>query len=267
MAYLLGKLAWLALRPSNLFLLVAALGLMLQLATRRRHGFGLLAAGVLALVAASVLPVGLWLSEPLEDRFPPPAAVPERVDGVVVLGGSTLQDITLARGQPSLGPAAERLTSLVELARRYPEARILFTGGVGVLDGGDLPEAEIARRLVEALGLPPGRLELEDRARTTRENAAYALPLAAPRPGQRWLLVTSARHMPRAMGAFRAAGWPEPTPWPVDYRTTGGSELGSTLEVGARLGELDDAAYEWLGLLYYRLLGYTDALLPAPQAP
>ena len=73
-------------------------------------------------------------------------------------------------------------------------------------------------------------------------------------------------HMPRSMGVFRGAGWPELTPWPVDYRTTGSAWPMRQPSLGARLAELDDAAYEWYGLVYYRLLGYTDALFPAPRA-
>lgn len=267
MAYLLGKLAWALARPSNLLLLLAAAGLLRQLATRRRRGFAALAAAVLLLAAAAVLPLGRWLARPLEDRFAAPAVPPERVDGVVVLGGSFATDVAAARGAPALGPAAERLTALVELARRYPGARILFTGGDAGLVPRGVTEAALARSFLASQGVPAGRVEYEDRARSTRDNAALTLPLAAPRPGEVWLLVTSANHMARAMGAFRRAGWPEPVPWPVDHRTTGREPPLAVPALGERLAELDDAAYEWWGLLYYRALGYTDEVLPGPRPP
>ena len=114
------------------------------------------------------------------------------------------------------------------------------------------------------LGLPEGWAELEARARSTRQNAQFTLPLARPLAGETWLLVTSASHMARAIGAFRTAGWPELVAWPVDYRTTGRPVALTELRMGERLDELDQAAYEWCGLVYYRLLGYTDAIFPGP---
>jgi uncharacterized SAM-binding protein YcdF (DUF218 family) len=265
MAFLLGKLAFIVLRPSNLLLLVALLGL-LGLARRRRWGRWLVTASVAAMALCTLLPVGRWLAIPLENRFPQPPGYPERVDGVVVLGGGVDGVLTRARGTPSFRETMERFAAIPELARRYPDAKILFTGGRSWTAGEDAyPEAEVIRRFLLAQGLPEDRVLFEDRATSTRQNALFGLPLARPEPGERWLLVTSAMHMPRSMGVFRGAGWPELEPWPVDYRTTGGLELPSEPVMAGRLDELDQAAYEWYGLAYYRLLGYTGSLLPGPR--
>jgi uncharacterized SAM-binding protein YcdF (DUF218 family) len=185
---------------------------------------------------------------------------------VVILGGGVQGKVTAARGTPSFGEEGERYMTLLELARRYPEARIIFTGGVGRLGGGVSPETDTVRLLLERHGMV-GRVMLDDQARSTRENALYAKELAHPKPGETWLLVTSAGHMPRSMGCFRAVGW-EMTPWPVDYRTAGPPELGIdllSLDVAGSLSLLDEAVYEWLGLVYYHLLGWTPTLLPGPQ--
>lgn len=265
MAFVVGKLAIVLLRPSNLLLLLALLGLAGLWRRPSAWGRGLLALSLGTVLLATALPVGNWLIRPLEDRFPRPAGYPEPVDGVVVLGGGTDVDVTAGRGVPTFTDPAERYMALLELARHYPPSvPVLFTGGVGRLEGGVPPETETVRLLLERHGLA-GRVLLEDRARTTRENAAYAKALANPAPGRRWLLVTSAGHMPRSVGVFRAAGW-EVEPWPVDYRSKGGSELGLKLRVADRLYELDEAAYEWFGLAYYRAVGWTTELLPGPRA-
>jgi uncharacterized SAM-binding protein YcdF (DUF218 family) len=167
---------------------------------------------------------------------------------------------------PSFRETMERFAAIPELARRYPEAKVLFTGGRSWAAGeGAYTEAEVVRRFLSAQGLPEGRVVLEDRATSTRQNALFSLPLARPRPGERWLLVTSAMHIPRSVGVFRGAGWPELEPWPVDYRTTGGLELPSEPVMAGRLDELDAAAYEWYALAYYRLLGYTGSVFPGPR--
>ncbi|MGD9507323.1 MAG: YdcF family protein [Geminicoccaceae bacterium] len=265
MAFIAGKLAFLLLRPSNLLLLLALIGVA-AVAMRRRWGVRLIVSVVLAMTMCTLLPVGIWLSIPLEDRFGGPEGNVGQVDGVVVLGGGVDGTLTRARGQPSFRDSMERFAAIPELARRFPEARIVFTGGTSWTNGAEgWSEARVVSQFLKAQGIPEGRVILEDQARSTRENAVLALPLAEPRPGQRWLLVTSAMHMPRSIGVFRRAGWSDLIPWPVDYRTTGSWIVVGGSSVAGRLSELDDAAYEWYGLVYYWLLGYTDALLPAPR--
>lgn len=262
MAFAFGKLAFILLRPSNLLLLLALLGLAASWRRPRAWGRALLALSLGLMLVATLLPVGHWLLAPLENRFPRPAAYPARIDGAVVLGGGVSSDLTAARGTPAFSDPGERYMAMLELARRYPQARIIFTGGVGRLEGGVPPETETIALLLEQHGLA-GRVLLESQARTTEENALHAWRMAAPAPGQVWLLVTSAGHMPRSIGVFRRIGW-ELVPWPVDYRTRGTFAWEWSPKLGERLNELDDAAYEWLGLAYYRLLGRTPALLPAP---
>jgi len=254
-SFVLSKLAWLVLQPSNLL----ALGLLVAvLLNWRRLALGLVA--VLALVV--VLPVGLWLQRPLEDRFERPTELPQAVAGIIVLGGAQDQDVTAARGTLALTESAERMIEGVALAYRYPEARLVFSGGSGRLFPGDARESAVNELFIDLMALDPARVLLEDRSRNTWENARFTFELIEPNSADTWLLVTSAFHMPRSIGIFRQIGWPV-VPWPVDYRT-GNDGLALQLSVSDRLTELDDAALEWLGLLFYRLMGRTDALFPAP---
>ena len=104
----------------------------------------------------------------------------------------------------------------------------------------------------------------EDRSRNTFENAVYTKALVKPRKGEDWLLITSAYHMPRAMGIFRALGM-EPIAFPVDYRTYGDSnDFRPPADGTLAVRNFETAAREWVGLLVYRLTGKTDLLLPAP---
>jgi uncharacterized SAM-binding protein YcdF (DUF218 family) len=155
------------------------------------------------------------------------------------------------------------MTEPLVLARRYPTARIIFTGGQGSPVHGEVTEAEVARQLWSALGLAEGRVSYETSARNTWENARLTRNMAQPKPGETWLLVTSASHMPRAMGIFRRIGWPI-TAWPVNYTTGHSLRDWYDAPFGSRLNQLEWAMHEWVGLLAYRLLGRTDALFPAP---
>ena len=258
-----GKLVWLVLVPTHL--LLGLLTAALLLAARGWRGARKLAALTLALLLLmALLPVGLWLQLPLERRFPAPMPPPARVDGIIVLGGGIDLQATAAWGQPALGATAERFLAPLELARRWPAARLVFSGGVAPLSWSRGTEARAVAALYDRLGFGAGRVRYEDRSATTRENALFTKALIAPQPGEVWLLVTSAAHMPRAVGAFRAVGWPV-VAWPVDYRTSGAAWPWAWRQPASeRLAQLDDAAREWIGLAWYRLLGWTDALFPAP---
>jgi uncharacterized SAM-binding protein YcdF (DUF218 family) len=266
--FVFSKLAWVLVQPSNLLLLLlilAAAGLLLGYL---RFGTWLLCGVTLALVLVTVLPIGTWLVIPIENRFPPPV-LPEQVDGIIMLGGAVEQNTSAIRQQIALNESAERVTALIELARRYPDARLVVSGGIGSLIAGPGHPARALEAFYREQGLDLARVTFEEDSRNTLENAALAKELARPRPGERWLLVTSAYHMPRSIGVFRQAGWPV-IAYPVDYRSTGRADLWEALgrlaepNVAQRLIELDLAVKSWAGLLAYWLAGRTGALFPAP---
>lgn len=254
MIFALSKLVWL-LRPSIAILVVAFAGLAL-----RRRRLTLLA--LLTYAAIAVTPLGMIALRPLEDRFPPPDPL-AAVTGIVVLGGAVETDLSEAHGRAALNWSAERMTEAVALARRYPDARVVFTGGSGALLPGAMSEADAARLLFDALGIDPARVTYEDRSRNTVENAVFTRDLVHPAPSETWLLVTSAMHMPRSVGIFRRIGWPV-VAWPVGYKTLHGWRSWRGGVFPDRLEMLDAAMHEYAGLLAYRALGRTDALFPAP---
>lgn len=260
------KLAFLVAKPSSIFVLLLLVGaaLLWRRSERgRRVGRAMVTAAALAAWALAALPLGEYAMVALENRFPPPRALPKTIDGIIILGPGIKPFITAARGQITLGPDAARLTAALLLARDHPEARVLFTGGPGQLVHRELTEAPAAGRFLVEMGLDPARLTLEDQARNTYENAVFSQRLAKPKPGESWVLVTSALHMPRAVGTFRALGW-DVIPYPVDYRTSGTFASTQLFNVGEGIADLDSAAKEWIGLIGYRLLGHTNALFPAP---
>src|SRR6266516_4016300 len=248
--------------PSNLVVSIGILGLLLLPTRFARAGRALAFASLIVLAILGLSPAGNALIIPLEERFPRWDATRGAPDGIIVLGGAISPDISAARDEVALNEAAERLTVVAELARRYPNARIVFSGGSGALIYDEGAEAAFALRLLESLGIPRARITLEDRSRNTVENAVLSKAIAQPKPGERWLLVTSAVHMPRAVGVFRKAGFPV-EPYPVDWHTLPGANL---LHVPRSLlggvGALDAASHELVGLLIYWITGRSSELLP-----
>jgi uncharacterized SAM-binding protein YcdF (DUF218 family) len=265
MSFILSKVIWPLATPSNLLALALVLGgLLILTSSWRRAGRRLLAAAVVAVLAAMLLPVDDWLAWPLEHRFAAPEPMPARVDGIVVLGGGVTESKVPALGGAQLNGAADRLSALIILARRYPTARVVYTGGNATLAGGPR-EADVTAALLAEMGFATPGMQFERESRNTHENAVLTHALAQPQAGETWLLVTSALHMPRAMGVFRAQGW-DPVPMPVDFRGDGRLRfLRPADSLGGRLAGIDQVTREWVGLLAYRGLGYSDTLFPAPK--
>jgi uncharacterized SAM-binding protein YcdF (DUF218 family) len=201
---------------------------------------------------------------PLEQRFPPWDAAGGAPDGIVVLGGPIDADLSEVHGVAIVSTSADRITAAAVLAHRYPNARVLYSGGSANLVSNDAREADYAAELFEGFGISKARLLIERRARNTHENAEFSKALAAPKPGERWLLVTSAFHMPRSVGLFRKAGF-KVEPYPVDWRVGGRADL-LTFSTGAGDGfaRTDVAVREWMGLIAYWATGRIDDLLPGP---
>ncbi len=263
LSHVLSKVAGFLVVPSDVLVALGLLGLLLLRSRFQRTARGLLTMSLGLLVVAGLSPLGNALILPLEQRFP--AWSGSAADGIVVLGGSIGPTLTAARGQPALDESAERLTEIADLARRFPNARILLAGGYsGVAK--DVPgEARAAVPLLESFGIARERILLEDKSLNTHQNALFSKAVAQPKPGERWLLVTSAYHMPRAVGCFRRVGFPVEA-YPVDWRTTGRLDQWFPFESIAKgLARTDTAVHEWVGLVVYRLIGRTDVLFPKPD--
>jgi uncharacterized SAM-binding protein YcdF (DUF218 family) len=263
MYFILSKTVALLLIPSNVLFLAIAAGLVLMWTRWRRTGRWLTATALVLLLALAYLPVGRALNHVLENRFPvwnPARGAP---DGIVVLGGVIDPVTSRLRGQVALNGAAERATVIAKLARDYPNARIIFTSGDASLLGNHGAEADYLYPLLDTFGVPRTRVEIENRARNTAENAAYSKALANPKPGERWLLVTSAQHMPRAVGTFRKAGFPVEA-YPVDWRSVPRFRFAINDEFGQGMARTDDAVHEWAGLFVYWITGRSSELLPGP---
>jgi uncharacterized SAM-binding protein YcdF (DUF218 family) len=243
--------------PSNILVSLGLAGIALLAIGHARAGRRMLVASILLIAAVGILPIGSGLALPLEERFPrwdPTRGTPT---GIVVLGGGVIRSyISADRDEIVVGDTADRIVAAVELARRYPSARVVFVGR---------SEADFAIQLFEKLGVPQERIMVEGKSRNSAENATFAKQLVVPKPGERWLLVTSAMHMPRAVGVFRKEGFAVEA-YPVDYRTAGTKvqwTLSSALMGG--IGLMDSAVHEWTGLFIYWITGRISVPYPEPM--
>lgn len=263
MFFVLSKTLGVMLLPINFLIGIGVIGAVLLLTRFARLGRRLMVAALLLLAICGFSPLGNLLVSALEQRFPPWDASRGAPDGIIVLGGSIDADLSVAHATPVVRSAADRVIAAAVLARRYPNARLVFTGGSSNLISNDAREADYAAEMFESLGIPRSRLTIERRSRNTVENAEFSKAMVDPKPGERWLLVTSAYHMPRSVGLFRKAGF-NVEAYPVDWRV-GKVFSFATLAIEG-LSRADLGTREWIGLLVYHLAGKTDDWLPGPAA-
>lgn len=268
MDFAASKVLWALADPANAIVLALLTAVWLggrRSAVAQGWARGLTAVVTLFLLATATTPLSDLLATPLEERFPPPAGLPDKPAGVIVLGGAVSPPISRARGQPALNSAAERLVAFADLARRYPDARLIASGGSGLLlnqaERDDLPTAAVLAQM----GIDPSRVIFENQSRNTWENALFSrdLMMTGGEDGP-WILITSAAHMPRAAGVFSKLGL-APIPYPVDFRTRGKGEPWLRADLAANLDVLSMAAREWVGLAAYRAFGRLDEIFPRPD--
>jgi uncharacterized SAM-binding protein YcdF (DUF218 family) len=263
MVFFLSKLLWVFTTPGNLLVLLLLVGGFLAMSQRenwqslgRKMCFDI----AFLLFFIAMFPVGSWLLLPLENRFS--ATYPDHVDGIIIIGGDEKPEISEKRGMPVALDSARRYITFAALAREYPKAKLVFSGGSGSLTvHPKMEDSQVAVDALQSIGVPVGRMVVEDKSRNTRENAVFAADVVRPTPQQNWLLVTSAWHMPRAMACFRKVGW-NVYPVPTGYMTNGDLSSHFQFNLTEHLSEVTIAVHEYIGLAAYKMMGFTDELWP-----
>jgi len=242
--YVVSNAFWLVAQPVHLLILLLTLAAVLSCTRWHRLGIALAAFVVQLALIVTVLPVGSSLLSPLENRFPPLRQMPAHVDGIIMLGG-------------------DESIAFTDLARRYPKAKLVFTGG-GPNGQGSTFQANVAGKGSEWLGIDTHRITFERQSRNTFEDVFYAKATIHPAPGETWILITGASHMPRSVGLFRGQGW-QVVPYPAESITGAGpDDPRSRVDFAQNLDQLTVALKEWLGMLANRWLGHSDEYFPGP---
>jgi uncharacterized SAM-binding protein YcdF (DUF218 family) len=263
MFFYLSKILWFFTDPGNILLfclcIIAALAWTKHLKVVK---FFLFFTALFAVVV-SVLPIGPVLFNNLENRFPRATKLPNQVTGIIVLGGVVDQFVTIDREQITINGAAERVIEFARLSFLYPNAKLVFSGGSGVMSKQDLKESDAVKPLLLAFGIKPNRVIYENQSRNTFENASLTKKLIKPKNTENWIVITSAFHMPRAIGTFRQNGW-NVIAHPVDYHTLTNVSFGPKFSLLSGLGTLSAVIHEWLGLTFYWLSNRTNEFYPKP---
>lgn len=261
MFFQFSQLFWLFADPPTLLALLALFGLLCLKTAWKWLGQSLIFTVLAILMLIAVTPVSHLAMHAMEARFPPWRDTGPTVDGIVVLGGSISPELYFTYAGSGFNSASGRLVGAADLAKRFKSARVVYSGGPA---GAPRDEAEASKEILMALGVEESRIEIERESLNTFENAKFSKSVAKPKRGERWLLVTSALHMPRAMGCFRAAGF-DVEAYPVDFHMPDLKNISlDNLGLVNGLSITSSVYHEFVGMIVYRLTRKTDALYPAP---
>ncbi len=261
--FVLSKLAWGLLSPINLIILVISLATILLFFNRITAAKWLLFPTVVMSLIVLAYPVGDYLMQPLEARFSKPVDLPQDIDGIIVLGGGEDLKASLSWQTAELGNAGDRYFAAVKLAKQYPNLPIIFSGGNNFLRfQSSEKEGHIAYQILTNMGIEDKRIMIESQSRNTFENFQF-MKTVLPKPNGKYLLVTSAFHMPRSVGVARQNNI-DVIPYPVDYRSNKASFRQLDFNLFEHLEVLEPAWREWIGLTVYYWTGKTSEWLPQP---
>ena len=258
MFFIASKILWALVSPLNFVLLLLLAGAGLSIFCRRAARF-LVAAGILLLFVVGVTPLGPNLLASLENRYQRPAELPKQITGIIILGGTFDGELSAARNTLAVNDNMERVIEGLRLARHYPLAIAVFSGGEGRLMKQRRPESREIMRWMSETGYSLDDFVFEEESRNTWENIQFTQDMINPGPQEIWIVVTSAYHMPRAMTMFDKLGWAGTIiPWPVDYRTDGKMRwLPNRFDVAGNVYKTDLAVHEFTGMMAYGLKGKT----------
>ena len=260
MSFYLSKILWLIVNPFNIFILITLFTMFLYFINSRRLSLIIYLINFIFIALISFLPIGSYLTYIIEKEFHTNTKIPERVDGILILGGATNPLLFKEFDQISLNGSAERLVESVMIIRKFEKAKVIFSGGSGIINRSDLGHSQVAKLFYKKMGVDINKIFFEDKSRNTHENIIYSKKIAKPKKNENWLLITSAFHMKRALLIAEKNNW-KFIPYAVDFKNIKEFKLTPNLNLLSNLNSFQSGLHEWLGLVSYYIMGRTEKFL------
>ena len=260
MSFYLSKILWLIVNPFNIFIFITLFTMFLYFINFRRLSLIIYLINFIFIALISFLPIGSYLTYIIEKEFHTNTKIPERVDGILILGGATNPLLFKEFDQISLNGSAERLVESVMIIRKFEKAKVIFSGGSGIVNRSDLGHSQVAKLFYKQMGVDTNKIFFEDKSRNTHENIIYSKKIAKPKKNENWLIITSAFHMKRALFIAEKNNW-KLIPYAVDFKNVKEFKLTPNLNLLSNLNSFQSGLHEWLGLVSYYLMGRTEKFL------
>ena len=257
MSFYLSKILWIIINPFNIFLFFIFSGFIAHFFFR--HSFYKLAYffTIFIFFITAIMPTGRYMFYQLEKKFHSETLLPEKIDGILILAGATNPSLTKEFNQIHIGESVERLIESIQLHKKYPTAKFIFSGGSGSLIPQDFTHADVAKKFFIQQNINVNKFIFESRSRNTFENILYSKEIISPSPNENWILVTSAFHMVRALNVAEKLDW-KFIPYAVDFHVSKQFSWKPSINFWNNMTAMQFASHEWVGLISYYLMGRTN---------
>ncbi len=259
MSFYLSKILLFFINPLHIILFFIFSGVIINIIFKNTfHKLFYLIAFIIFFIVA-VLPTGDLLYFQLEKKFHNPIVLPSQINGILILSGATNPQLSYVHNKIHLNGSVERLIESIILIQRYPEAKIIFSGGSGSSFDQELTHADVARKFFNQLNIDTNKIIFESKSRNTYENIIYSKKIAEPKSEDNWIIVTSASHMIRATNIGKKLGW-HFFPYAVDFQTSKKITRLPSLNFLGNMSRFNASSHEWIGLISYYIMGRTSKI-------
>ena len=259
MSFYLSKILWLIINPFNIFIFFIFFGFISHFFLRNIFYKLSFFIAMLFFVITALMPTGKYMFYQLEKKFHSKILLPKKIDGILILSGATNPLLTKEFDQINLNGSIERLTESIQLLKKYPTAKIIFSGGSGSLQNPDLTHAYVAKKFYIQQQIDVNKIIFESKSRNTFENIFFSKEIANPKPTENWILITTAFHMTRALNIGEKLNW-QFIPYAVDFQLSKKFSWKPTLNFLNNILLMQSASHEWVGLIAYYFMGRTNKI-------
>ena len=259
MSFYISKIFWLIFNPFNIFIFISLFSVFLYFINKRRFSLFIFLINFIFVSLISFFPVGSFLIYNIEKEYHENTKIPEKLDGILILGGATNPLLFKEYNQISLNGAAERLVESAMMIKKFQKIKVIFSSGSGIVNRPDLSHSKVAKSFYKKMGVEINKIIFEDNSRNTYENIIFSKKIAKPKTNENWLLITSAYHMKRALLIADKNNW-KLTPYAVDFKNLKNFRFTPNLKLLTNLNLFQLGFHEWSGLISYYIMGRTNKI-------
>lgn len=259
MTFYLSKVFWFLFNPFNLIIIFLIFGFFSYKFKKFFLANFFYYISLSFFLIFAILPTGPYLVYFLEKDFHKTNYYPEKLDGILILSGATNPFLTKEYDQINLGEGAERLIESYFLIKKFPNVKIIFSGGAAYLGYPEITDSSAAKKFYKDMGLDISKIYFENKSRNTFENLFLSKNYAQPKKNENWLLISSAFHLRRALNVGDELDW-KLIPYPTDFRQSKKFIFKFSFDFFYNLSQSNLALHEWLGIFYYYLSNKTSKI-------
>ncbi len=259
MSFYLSKILWTILNPFNLFIFLYLFSFILYFFTLKKLSTVFFLLNFLFLFSISLFPIGNFLIHIIEKEFHTDIDIPDKLDGILIIGGASNALMFKEYNQINLNDSAERLVESVNIINKFNTSKVIFSGGSGIINRPDLDHSQVAKSFYKKMGVDTNRIIFENNSRNTYENIVFSKKIADPKKNEKWLVITSASHMKRTLLIAEKNNW-NMIPYAVDFKNVKNFKLLPNLKLLSNLNSFQYGVHEWIGLISYYLMGRTTKI-------